>query len=182
MGDDLADKLQQFKLSGREADGVELSDKDIALGLRECQLSLIGKCFGEKKVNFNGLLTTLGNIWFTRKPFHIKNMGINKFQFLFQSEEDRDKILKGKAWSFEGQYIVLNKWDPRSLEIIEEEEVVRLWVQIQNLPLHWTTADSGLKIGRKIGKVIDVQAPGIGNTVEQNIRVLVELKLREPIL
>ncbi|CAA0836348.1 Unknown protein [Striga hermonthica] len=182
MADEISDKLLKFRLSEKEGDGLELSEEDIAPGLRECQLSLVGICYGEKKINVNGLKTTLGNIWFTRQPFSIRVLGFNKYQFLFQNEEDRDKILRGKAWSFDGQYLVLKIWDPKHLEFTDEEEVVKVWVHIQNLPLHWTTEESGLKIGKKLGNVVNVQAPGTGNGAGQNLRVLVELKLKEPIM
>ncbi|CAA0833793.1 Unknown protein, partial [Striga hermonthica] len=182
MEQELSDRMIKIKLSDKEGDEVELLDTDIALGLHECQLSLIGKSYGEKRINFNGLKTTLSGIWITKEPFTIKNLGGNKFQFLFQNEEDKEKILNGKTWSFDGQYLLLKNWDPTNLDFQKEEEVIKIWVQIINLPLHWISADSGLKIGRKIGRVLDVLLPGAGNSNGQIMKILVELKLSEPLL
>ncbi|CAA0809094.1 Unknown protein, partial [Striga hermonthica] len=96
--------------------------------------------------------------------------------------EGNDAYINAANGSFGGQYILLKQWDPKCLEFSEDEEVVRIWTHIQNLPLHWSTTELGLKMGRKIGKVIDVQAPGVGNSIGQTIKVLVELNVREPIL
>ncbi|CAA0815029.1 Unknown protein [Striga hermonthica] len=67
---------------------------------------------------------------------------------MFQNEEDKEKILQGRTWSFDGQYLLLKQWDPNHMRFLEEEERVKLWVHILNLPLHWLSAEVGLKIGK----------------------------------
>ncbi|CAA0806460.1 Unknown protein [Striga hermonthica] len=163
MESDLADKLDKFKLSEKEEEDVELLVDNIAPGLRECQLSLIGQSYGDKRNNFNGLQRTLNNIWITRKPFKIRPLGFNKYQFMFELEEDRDRILQGKSWTFDGQYLLLKLWHPQQLDFSEEEKVIKVWVHLINLLLHWTIVDSAWKIGKKLGKVLDVQVPRTGN-------------------
>ncbi|CAA0831099.1 Unknown protein, partial [Striga hermonthica] len=182
MDQDISSKLQRFILSDKEEGGLVLSVDDIAIGMQDCSLSLIGKIFGEKNVNFSGLKTTISSIWVTDKPFSIRNLGNNKFQFLFQFEQDRDRILEGKTWNFDGQYLLLKPWNSENNEFSEEDEIIKIWVQILNLPLHWLSADTGVKLGRMLGKVLDVQVPGIGNYHGQNMNILVQLPLSEPIL
>ncbi|CAA0830826.1 Unknown protein, partial [Striga hermonthica] len=160
---------------------VELSVDEIIPGLKECQLSLIGKIHGDKKANLNGLKTTLNSIWTTRKEFHIRSLSNNKFQFLFQREEDRDRILQGKTWSFDGQYILMKLWSPISNDFSYEEEVIKVWVHILNLPLHWTSFDIGLKIGKRIGKTLDFQLPGTSDQLGHIMKVLVEFNVNEPL-
>ncbi|CAA0817405.1 Unknown protein [Striga hermonthica] len=181
MAEDLTDKLRKFKLSEKEEKGLEISNVDIEEGMKECQLSLLGKIYGEKKANYNGLKATLNNIWVTKNQFFIKNIGPNLFQFTFQSKEDKERILQGKSWTFDGQYILLKDWKPENQEFLEEDEKVKIWVQIHDLPLHWITKDLGLKKGGIIGRVVDVLVPSAESSNGHILKVQVELNLREPI-
>ncbi|CAA0831374.1 Unknown protein [Striga hermonthica] len=181
MAELLTEKIRKFKLSEKEESGLQIEEHDFALGVKDCRLSLIGKVYGEKKVNFSGLKATLGSIWVTQKQFSIRNIGINLFQFIFESEKDKQKVLHGKTWSFDGQYLLLKEWDPKATEFSREEEKIKTWVQVHNLPLHWLTAEMGLKIGKIIGKVLNVQTPGAGSPHGNLIKIQVELNLRETI-
>ncbi|CAA0841604.1 Unknown protein [Striga hermonthica] len=157
MEDDLTDKLKKFWLSDKECSGLVVDDEDFVTGLEECQLSLTEKIFGEKRVNFSGLKATLSNIWITEQQFSIRNIGPNLFQFIFNLAEDKDKILHGKTWSFDGQYLLLKEWSPTSPNFNAEDEKIKIWVQVHNLPLYWITDAIGVNIGKVIGKVLDVK-------------------------
>ncbi|CAA0834207.1 ubiquitin-associated (UBA)/TS-N domain-containing protein [Striga hermonthica] len=182
MDQDLASRLQKFKLSDREEGGISITEEDIHLGKRECELSLLGKIYGSKKANVMGLKTILQNIWHTQWPFQTRNLGDNKFQFVFQSEDDKKKILGGKAWSFDGQYLLLKEWNPYTRGFPEDEDKVQLWVQIMNLPLHWVSEETGIKIGKLFEKVLDVRIPETGEMGGRIIKILVEINLKEPII
>ncbi|CAA0819866.1 Unknown protein [Striga hermonthica] len=99
----------------------------------------------------------------------------------FETKEDKEKILQGKSWTFDGQYILLKDWKPEAQVFTEEDEKVQIWVQIHNLPLHWLTLELGLKIGGVIGKVVNVQVPSAESSNGHIMKVQVELNLREPI-
>ncbi|CAA0834243.1 Unknown protein [Striga hermonthica] len=182
MAQDLEEKFLKFGLSEKEEEGLEIADADVAPTVSECKLSLLGKVYGDKKANFYGLKTTLGSIWTTKHPFTIKSLGDNIFQFLFQIEEDRDKILTSKTWSFDGQYILLKQWVPGDTVFKEADEYIKIWVQIHNMPLHWISASTGLKIGRLIGLPLDVQLPGPFSHQGNLLKVLVKIPLKGPIL
>ncbi|CAA0806409.1 Unknown protein [Striga hermonthica] len=142
MEPDLATKLQKVVLSEKEKGGVQLKEDDVNSSLDDCRLSLIGKVYGEKRANLNGLKATVGAIWTTKESFNVRGIGNNLFQFLFKSEEDRDRILDGKTWSFDGQYILLKKWEPDQTSFYEDEEKIKIWVQIHHVPLHWLTEET----------------------------------------
>ncbi|CAA0835202.1 Unknown protein [Striga hermonthica] len=119
-------------------------------------------------------------VWSTKQAFEIRSIGQNSFQFIFQNDEDRAKVLQGKTWTFDGQYILLKNWSPEGVDFSEEDEKVQLWVQIHQL--HWLGYESGIKIGKLIGKVLDVYIP-VGASQQGNIiKVLVEVNLKEPLV
>ncbi|GER32678.1 RNA-directed DNA polymerase [Striga asiatica] len=167
MEDVLMEKMRKFKLSDKEENGLQIEEEDFALALKDCKQSLIGKVYGDKKINFSGLKATLRNIWVTQKQFSMRNIGTNLFQFIFQTVEDKLKVLHGKTWSFDGQYLLLKEWDPNATDFTREEEKIKIRM--------------GLKIGGIIGKVLNVQTPGAGSPHGNLIQVQVELNLREAI-
>ncbi|CAA0812266.1 Unknown protein [Striga hermonthica] len=134
-----------FILSEKE-DGLQVEEQDIAVGVKKCGLSLIGKIFGDKKTNSSGLKVTLGNIWVTSKPFSIRNLAQSMFQFIFQLAEDRDKILLGKTWSFDDQYILLKEWTPDPPLFVEEDKRIK-GVGVEDTPPRSGSSPIGQEIG-----------------------------------
>ncbi|CAA0830121.1 Unknown protein [Striga hermonthica] len=139
MGSELEEDFKNFNLSAKEEDGIEIAEDDIKARMKECALSLMGSLFGEKRASFMGLKNTMQNIWLTKNPFFSRMVGSNEYQFIFQTEEDRKKVLEGKAWTFDGQYLLLKEWSAENNDYTEEEHKIELWVQIRDLPLHWVT-------------------------------------------
>ncbi|CAA0841608.1 Unknown protein [Striga hermonthica] len=135
-----------------------------------------------KKGKLNGLNATLRNIWITKQPFRIKNLGQNEYQFLFQNADDKERILYEKSWSFDGQYLLLKPWQPNATDFKPEEEKIKMWVQIHNLPLHWIGLETGYKIGKLFSKLHDVVVPGNGSSNGKVMKLLVDLQLNEPVL
>ncbi|GER38816.1 RNA-directed DNA polymerase (reversetranscriptase)-related family protein [Striga asiatica] len=181
MEQDITEKLQKFTLSDREKSRVRLSDEDIEPGLQECNLSLIGKIVGDKKVNMGGLKTTMGVIWRTSRPFSVRILGHNHFQFLFHAEEDKAKVLRGKNWSFDNQYLLLKEWKKGETDFKDEELKVALWVQVHNLPLHWISEETGAKIGKVFDRIHDIAIPGAGSVNGKIVRILADINVLEPL-
>ncbi|CAA0824141.1 Unknown protein [Striga hermonthica] len=121
-------------------------------------------------------------LWSTRQAFTVRSLGQNTFQFLFQNSEDKDKILRGKTWNFDAQYLVLKQWDPKSTEFLAEEEKIKVWIQVLNLPLHWISEETCYKIGKLFGKALDVAVPGTSSSHGRVLKLLVEHNLKDPLL
>ncbi|KAK6158888.1 hypothetical protein DH2020_006202 [Rehmannia glutinosa] len=161
---------------------ISLEERDIVCSREDCEKGLIGKIFGEKKINFTGLKNTVPSIWITRESFVVREIGLNLFQFVFKSQEDKSKVLKGKTWSFENQYLLLREWSENILKNIEEINSVELWTQIWNVPQHWISLETGMKIGQKFGGSQDILIPETGSIRGQHIKMLVEINLDKPLV
>ncbi|KAK6160207.1 hypothetical protein DH2020_003588 [Rehmannia glutinosa] len=182
MEDGITERLQNFVFSKKETAGIDLDEKDIALSFKECSKSLVGKIFGTKKVNFIGLKSTLISIWQTREAFAVQEIGENAFQFVFRNTEDKDKVLTGKPWSFDNQYLLLKAWDEMGNMKVENFNSVELWIQVWNLPLHWVAIDTGFKIGKLFENVLDVIIPEKGSIKGRFVKMLVEINLDKPLI
>ncbi|KAK6114965.1 hypothetical protein DH2020_007234 [Rehmannia glutinosa] len=134
MESDIALKLQKFSLSVKEQLGVDIEDEDIVKSKDECKRSLFGKVLGNKKVNYTGLKNTMLSVWPIEEPFVLRELVFNLFQFVFRNKEDLMRVVEGRVWSFDSQWIILKEWK-EGLNIKEEKFVeVDLWVQVWNLP------------------------------------------------
>ncbi|KAK6130151.1 LOW QUALITY PROTEIN: hypothetical protein DH2020_036067 [Rehmannia glutinosa] len=182
MDQEVVDKLKSFCLSAEEKVEISLEEKDVLLSKEGCGRSLLGKIFGHKKSNFAGLRNTLLSIWQTKEVFSVREIGHNLFQFVFASQEDKSKVLGGKSWSFDNQYLLLREWYDNILEHVDSFTSIGLWLQVWNLPYHWITMETGRKIGLKFESVLDVLIPETGSSNGRFLKVLVEVDLTKPLL
>ncbi|KAK6121118.1 hypothetical protein DH2020_045144 [Rehmannia glutinosa] len=182
MDQDNSYKLKSFSLSREEKGEIVLEEEDIAICKAECERSLIGRIFGTKKVNFMGIKNTTASIWQTKESFSVREIGVNLYQFVFFSEEDKIRVLKGKTWSFDNQYLILREWAENIMESIDTLNKVELWIQVWNLPHHWTGTKTGIKIGKKFEGCIDVIVPETGSSKGRFIKILALVNLDKPLL
>lgn len=163
------DRLQMFQLFVEEVAGVILEEEDLVYSKGSCERSLVGKIFGEKRINFVGLRNTMTAIWPTKEPIKVRELGFNLFQFVFNTLEDLRRVVRGKVWTFDQQYLILKEWK-EGVNIQKETfnisdgwketfNTIETWVQIWNLPTHWMSKEVGVKIGKLFLWVSDVLIP-----------------------
>ena len=63
MAEELADATRKYALSDKELEGTDLGGEGIAIGIQECQLSLVGRIVGEKVANFVGVRSFVTTAW-----------------------------------------------------------------------------------------------------------------------
>lgn len=97
MDRELLDRFHSFKLLEAEDNGLRLDPSDLQVSKEECIRSLIGRIYGDKAVNFTGLRNTLTSIWSSTDSFKIRELGPNLYQFVFSNQQDKTRILNGRA-------------------------------------------------------------------------------------
>ncbi|KAK6128037.1 hypothetical protein DH2020_038201 [Rehmannia glutinosa] len=182
MEQSITDKFMKFVLSSEEKTGIALEESDVAFGIQECNKSLLGRIFGEKKASFTGIKNTMAIIWQTREAFSVREVGVDAFQFVFRNKDDKEKVLKGKPWSFDNQYLILKEWNEERYAQVQYFHTVELWIQIWNLPLHWISIETGFRIGRLFGSVLDVNIPEMGSSYGRFVKARVEVNLNKPLI
>lgn len=55
----------------------------------------------------------------------------------FTTEMDQERVLKGGPWSFDGTAILLQKWEPGTMEEGFENTKINIWVQVRRLPFEF---------------------------------------------
>lgn len=171
MDPDVLSRLKNFSLSAVETEGVELGEVEVCVGIEKGQRSLIGRIFGEKKANFIGVRNTVTKLWQHKDLCKVVSLSPNVFQFIFQQAVDRDAVLRGRPWLFDNLILVLQPWE----EGINWDDACftksPFWVQVWNIPSHWLSIESGMKIGRVLGEVLDVLVVDAGGKGERHLNI-----------
>lgn len=124
------ERLRSFQLSTEEVVGVEIEEVDVVDSKEECNRSLVGKIYGEKRINFVGLRNTMTTIWPAKEPFKVRELGTNLFQFVFSNQEDMRRVINGKTWTFDQYYLILKELREGMNIHTEPFNEVEAWVQI----------------------------------------------------
>lgn len=182
MVDELAEVLKRFALSEKECGEVSLDGEDFESGLEDCSRSLIGKVLGSKAANFTGVKNVVNQLWNWPRKMEAVEIGPNLFQFIFGSEEEADRVMRGKPYLIDNQILNVKRWregidrDPRAFDIAP------LWVQIWGLPIHCITQDIGRKIGSIFVEVKEVLLAQTGSKEGKHIKALCEMDTTQPML
>ncbi|CAA0818874.1 Unknown protein, partial [Striga hermonthica] len=179
--DDLNSKLKGIDLSESEVTAIELRDLDIKTSAEECEYSLFGKVIGDRKASLLGIRRTMSNIWQIKSPMEVKELKNNFFQFIFGNKEDKKKVVAGVNWIFENQYLILREWEEGLHEQHKTFTELKLWVQVNNIPLNWLCTEVGRKIGKIFNQIQNVIVVKAGGSRGSYLRILVGVDVTKPL-
>ena len=101
-------------------------------------------------------------LWRTNKLVQISEIEEDLFLVEFGDPKDKKKVLEMCPWSFEKNLVLLQQF---SRDLVPKKIDLKwspFWVQVSNLPLKSRTKETGMVIGSKLGKVLDVDVPENG--------------------
>ncbi|KAL3516563.1 hypothetical protein ACH5RR_023465 [Cinchona calisaya] len=145
MDDELVNMLQTFDLSPLEQNGITLGSADLGARHEVCSMSSLGKVFGDKFANSNGLHNTMKISWNYPLGLKVVELGVNVFQFFFCHENDLNRVLARRPWLFDNQFLILQRWEEGLDDNVKHFSKTHCWVQIWNLPVDWFTPTIGKK-------------------------------------
>ena len=102
----------------------------------------------------------------------------DRFQFIFQREEDLQTVLKDRPWSYNHWAMVLERWTadppPDFLRYME------LWIRIRHIPMKFFTGDTMYKLASEVGHVEEIAYdPKVSHTKDY-IRALITFDTENP--
>nr|POE68339.1 hypothetical protein CFP56_12512 [Quercus suber] len=95
MAEDVIESMVSLKLTSEEEENIQVSDEGRMDEIDSCALSLIGKFLTCKPFNRKAVKNMLRQAWGLDKELQISEVGINLFQFKFQSEYELKWLLQG---------------------------------------------------------------------------------------
>lgn len=129
--------------------------------------TLIGRLMNPPKQNMKMMLFQLPRIWQVEGRVVGTDLGLGRFQFAFDHEEDIVEVLKMEPFFFDNWMISLVRWKP----VVEANYPSKIifWVRPMDIPLQYWDAQTFQSIGEVLGRV-----HGNVDMVEGRVRVEVD--------
>ncbi|XP_074318446.1 uncharacterized protein LOC141655258 [Silene latifolia] len=141
---------------------------------KRTSLLLVGKLWSSKRVNVKAAINTMCGLWSTKDSVVGKVVDVQAKIFVFQFEEkcDKERVLEGQPWHFDGFVWCFNEPNPNGK--VSEVSLVHVphWVRIFDLPLQ---GRSNIENARQIGNVL-------GGFLELDSSLYPELAMRIRVL
>jgi hypothetical protein len=177
MEEVLTEKWGKFSLNGDENEGVSLDLEEIAPMVQRGRFCLIGKLLADRIVPKDFFKVPLLRAWRPKGTASFQVIGGNLFIVDLEYEEDKDRILAGRPWLFDGNLVSLAVFDGLTPLAKMNFDTEAFWVRMYNLPLECMGKETGQKIGASVGVVqeVDVEEdePGWGEYLR--VKILIDL-------
>ncbi|VVA99238.1 unnamed protein product [Arabis nemorensis] len=100
------------------------------------------------------MIEDMPRIWRVYNRVRSIALSRDKFQFIFQREEDLQTVLHDRPWSYNQWTMILERWSPNlSPNFLSSFEV---WVRIRNIPGQHYTIETMDRLASAIGEVKEI--------------------------
>lgn len=129
--------------------------------------TLIGRCMNRPKQDMKVLLFVFPRIWNMEGRVVGTDLGLGRFPFDFEQEEDITEVLKMVPYHFDFWMVSLVRWKP----VLEPNYPTKItfWVRVLDIPLQFRAAQIFQSVGEAIGQV-----QGPVDIVEGRVRVEID--------
>jgi hypothetical protein len=175
--EDITHRWERFTLKEDESDVLAIGESVLAPLLSRGSSCVVGKLLADRVVSKETIKTPMIRAWHPSGRVTFKNLGENLFLIEFQYEWDKDRIMEGRPWTFDGHLLSLVDYDGVTPLAQLEFDKAAFWVRMSNLPLACMSREVGLNIGSSMGVVeeVDVDDDGVGWGEFLRVRVILDL-------
>jgi hypothetical protein len=180
--DDLTHLWKNFTLTEDESCAMEASVQGLHHIVDRGKTCLVGKLLADRLIGKNAIRSTLIKGWRPAGNTSFTNLGDNLFLIEFEHFWDKDLVLEGRPWVFEGNLFSVEEFNgtvaPSSLEF----DKVLFWVRMFQLPLSCMSETMGVQLGRSVGQVVEVETEEDGVGWGEYLRVRIRVDLSKPLV
>ncbi|KAL1218188.1 hypothetical protein V5N11_028930 [Cardamine amara subsp. amara] len=124
------------------------------------------------------MIDQMPKVWRMVGRVHGITLSQEKFQFIFQREEDLLSVLADRPWTYDHWTMIMEHWIPDPLEdFLTSFEV---WVRIRNILMNHFTIETMNTLGKVIGRVEEIAYDATESLQIDFVRVKVHLKITDP--
>ena len=175
---DLLHKAIRAMSIGDDEEPLTLPDEPRFRVIDENETSILGRLLNPECQSMARMIDYMPTAW--RVYGRVRGIALSKdrFQFVFQREEDLQTVLKDRPWSYNHWAMALERWTANPPD--DFLKTMDLWIRIRHIPVEFFTTDTMYRLASEVGKV-DVIAydPKVSQTKDY-IRAKVCFNLDNP--
>ncbi|KAL2226580.1 UNVERIFIED_CONTAM: hypothetical protein Sindi_2016700 [Sesamum indicum] len=118
-------------------------------GSKRWQTTAVGYFLG-KRPYYHHLKEYTHSVWPALREVNATANGF--FFFQFKSVIDMEEVIEGGPWLFQGQPIVLQKWEPGMAMRKLKHTQAPVWIKLRHLPMEFWTTDGLSTVASGVGK------------------------------
>jgi hypothetical protein len=126
--------------------------------------AFFGKLLALKSQNIYHVRATLSSVWGFVALLSMEVLVTNKYLFTVphESHYNYKSIINQGTWNVRGSLLLLQPWSP-VLAIDEVKlHLCAFWIQVNDIPLQYMTTQNAIKIGKGIGKILELDNNSTG--------------------
>ena len=169
----LTKHLSKLTLNDREDGKLHLSEERSTM-----EVILVAKFFTKCALNTEAIIRTFSPLWHSKNGFQVCSVGDHILLFVFDNEEETEKILLLQPWSFDKHLVAFYRHDTTTPVSELSFNKVLLWVQIHDLPLHFLNRGVAEELCTVIGEVCkDTDISEMEGETYFRVRVIVDMNI-----
>ena len=144
------------------------------------EVILVGKFMTRRAFSIEVVGRTLKLLWKTRNGFKIRDVGNHVLFFVFDDENEAERVLATEPWTYDKHLIIFSHYDGSCPIQNIRFHIVKFWVQIHGLPVNKLNERIAYGIGNNIGEVS--RASQFGEVIGGNfLRIRVGINVTRPL-
>lgn len=130
---------------------VRIPEADNSALIEANRISLIGRLTNPDVQRTKAVVEYMPQLWNLVGRVRGRVIGNERFQFLFDSEEDLKQVLNKAPFHYKEWMLILQAWEP----IVSDRfpSSISFWVKIHDIPPHHRTCQTIRTIGKELGHV-----------------------------
>ncbi|KAF8080960.1 hypothetical protein N665_0912s0003 [Sinapis alba] len=116
--------------------------------------TLIGRCMNPEEQNIKSLVVTMPKIWNMEERVVGTDLGLRRFQFDFDVEEDTNSVLQMQPFPFDYWMVSLVRCQPRTS--INYPSEITFWIKVLGVPLEFWETSTFQNIGDALGEIKEI--------------------------
>lgn len=144
------------------------------------EFTLVARILTDKTINLGAFKTTILKAWNPKKRVTTNILQNNLMAFIFEYENDINKIFN-HSWAFRDLQIIVRKWPPDlSLNEINLDRAY-FWIQALNIPVCFINLNTAKLIENNVGTFLKSDLNSPSPKWKKALRIMVEIDLHQPL-
>ncbi|PHU09656.1 hypothetical protein BC332_21516 [Capsicum chinense] len=135
-----------------------------------------------KKVNHSFLKKKLIEMWKLKEAFPLIDLGLDYFTVKLAGKDLQQRILQDGPWFVAGAYASVRIWKPNFIPKLSTIESTTIWIRLPQLPTKYYDGSILERVGRKVGKLLKVDARTSATLRDRYERLCIQVSLDEPLI